>query len=101
MSGLSILVCASNYKREGTQRYKDRLNHTYSIQLTHSGGRVLRSGGLDHYNPSCPLVFIPNSTNRQLLRPPPHLRIRVGVFRHPAGGFLPLTFGAPGRGLWL
>jgi hypothetical protein len=60
---------------------------TPSIQLTHSGGRVLRSGGLNHYNPSCPLVFIPNSSNMQPLRPPPHLRIRAGAFRHPAGGF--------------
>jgi hypothetical protein len=32
-------------------------------------------------------VFIPNSPNRQPLRPPPHLRIRAGAFRHPAGGF--------------
>jgi hypothetical protein len=48
---------------------------------------VLRSGGLNHYNSSCPLVFIPNSPNRKPLRPPPHLRIRAGAFRHPAGGF--------------
>jgi hypothetical protein len=32
-------------------------------------------------------VFIRNSPNRQALRPPPHLRIRAGAFRHPAGGF--------------
>jgi hypothetical protein len=32
-------------------------------------------------------VFIPNSPNRQPLRPPPHLRIRAGAFRHPSGGF--------------
>jgi hypothetical protein len=32
-------------------------------------------------------VFIPNSPNRQPLRPPPHIRIREGAFRHPAGGF--------------
>jgi hypothetical protein len=32
-------------------------------------------------------VFTLNSPNRQPLRPPPHLRIRVGAFRHPAGGF--------------
>jgi hypothetical protein len=32
-------------------------------------------------------VFIRNSPNRQTLRPPPHLRIRAGAFRHPAGGF--------------
>jgi hypothetical protein len=32
-------------------------------------------------------VFIRNSPNRQALRPPPHLRIRAGAFRHPVGGF--------------
>jgi hypothetical protein len=85
----SFYVPPLNYKREGTQRYKDILNHTYSIQVTHSGGRVLRSGGLNHYNPSCPLVLIPNPPNRQPLRPPPHLRIRAGAFRHLVDGFLP------------
>jgi hypothetical protein len=44
-------------------------------------------------------VFTPNSPNRQPLRPPPHLRIRAGAFCHPAGGFLPPTFGTPGRGI--
>jgi hypothetical protein len=61
----SLYVPPLNYKREGTQRYKDRLNHTLTIQLTYSGGRVLRSGGLNHYNPSCPLVVISNSLDRQ------------------------------------
>jgi hypothetical protein len=32
-------------------------------------------------------VFIKNSPNNQALRPPPHLRIRAGAFRHPAEGF--------------
>jgi hypothetical protein len=32
-------------------------------------------------------VFFRYSPNRQLLRPPPHLRIRAGALRHPAGGF--------------
>jgi hypothetical protein len=59
----------------------------YRQQLTHSGGRVLRSGGLNHCNPSCPLVFLLNSPNRQTARLPPHLRIRAGAFHHPAGGF--------------
>jgi hypothetical protein len=70
----SLYVPPLNYKREGTQRYKghaqldsDKLTRSdiLSIQLTHSGGRVLRSGSLNHYNPLCPLVFIPNSPNRQ------------------------------------
>jgi hypothetical protein len=86
----SLYVPPLNYKREGTQRYKGQTQshaHTYLIQLTPSGGRVLRSSGLNHYNPLCPLVFSPNSPNRQPLRPPPHLRIRAGAFRHPADGF--------------
>jgi hypothetical protein len=92
----SLYVPPLNYKREGTQHYRGQTqtsSHaiTHSIQLIHSGGRVLRSGGLNHYNPSCTLVFIPNSPNRQPLRPPPNLRIRAGAFRHPAGGFSPPT----------
>jgi hypothetical protein len=86
----SLYVPPLNYKREGTQRYKGQTqftHSTHSILLTHSGGRVLRSGGLNHYNPSCLLVFIPNSPNRQPLRPPPNLRIRAGAFHHPASGF--------------
>jgi hypothetical protein len=55
-----LYVPPLNYKREGTQRYKDRDSRTRSILLPHSGGRVLRSGGLNHYNPLCPLVFIPH-----------------------------------------
>jgi hypothetical protein len=82
----SLYVPPLNYKREGTQRYKGHAQ-SHSIQFTHSGGRVLRSGGLNYYNPSSPLVFIRNSPNMQPLRPPPHLRIRAGAFRHPAGGF--------------
>jgi hypothetical protein len=63
------------------------LQRTHSIQLTDSGGRVLHSSGLNHYNPLSPLVFIRNSPNRQTLRPPPHLRIRASAFCHPARGF--------------
>jgi hypothetical protein len=84
----SLYVPPLNYKMEGTQRYKARTQFTRSILLTHSGGRVLRLSGLNHYNPSCLPMFIPNSPNRQPLRPPPHLRIRAGAFRHPVGGFL-------------
>jgi hypothetical protein len=32
-------------------------------------------------------VFIPIPPNRQTAKAPPHLRIRAGAFRHPAGGF--------------
>jgi hypothetical protein len=84
MSGLSILVCASVTRHTALQGTR---SNTHSIRFTHSGGRVLRSGGLNHYNPLSPLVFIRDSPNRQTLRPPPHLRIRAGAFHHPAGGF--------------
>jgi hypothetical protein len=82
----SLYVPPLNYKREGTQRYKGHAQtHTqYNLQ---SGGSVLRSSGLNHYNPSCPFVFIPNSLNRQPFSPPPHFRITAGAFHHPAGGF--------------
>jgi hypothetical protein len=79
-----LYVPPLNYKREGTQRYTDRLNHTLNTTYT-------------QWN-------VCSSTIHQIgktLRPPPHLRIRAGAFRHPAGGFSPPTFGAPGRGLWL
>jgi hypothetical protein len=68
----SLYVPPLNYKREGTQRYRagsQVLKHTSSITLsillTHSGGGVLRSGGLNHSNPSCPLVFFHLPTDRQ------------------------------------
>jgi hypothetical protein len=91
--GLAFLyVPPLNYKREGTQRYRGQTLNltcliTYSIQLTHSGGRVLRSGGLNHYIPhalSCSSRILQTG---KPLRPPPHLRIRAGVFHHPAEGF--------------
>jgi hypothetical protein len=63
------------------------LQGTGSIQLMDSGGRVLCSSSLNHYKPSSVLVFVQNSPIRRALRPPPHLRIRVGAIRHPAGGF--------------
>jgi hypothetical protein len=82
----SLYVPPINYKREGTQCYRDRFLHTltrtdshtlkytrlhtYSIQHTHSGGRVLCSGGLNHYNPSCAPMFIPHPHNRQTAKAP-------------------------------
>jgi hypothetical protein len=68
----SLYVPPLNYKREGTQRYKrqalkhtDTRSYSYSIQHTHSGGRVLRSGGLNHSKPSCPRVIIHLPIDRQ------------------------------------
>jgi hypothetical protein len=84
MSELSILVCTSLKLYKGGDT---ALQGTRSIQLLDSGCRVLRSSVLNHYNSPSVLVFIQNSPNRQALRPPPHLRIRAGAFRHPAGGF--------------
>jgi hypothetical protein len=79
----SLYVPSLNYKREGTQRYK---GHTqYNIHIVEVG--YYAPSGLNNYNPSSPLMLIRNSPNRQTLRPPPHLRIRVGAFRHPARGF--------------
>jgi hypothetical protein len=87
MSGLSILVCASLKLKKGWHTALQGTRSTHSIQFTLSGGRVLRFGGLNHYNPSNPLVFIRNSLNRQTLRAPPHLRIRAGAFCHLTRGF--------------
>jgi hypothetical protein len=68
----SLYMPPLNYKREGTQGYKGQaLKHTdtrsypYSIQHTHSGCRVLRSGGLNHSKPSCPRVIIHLPIDRQ------------------------------------
>jgi hypothetical protein len=68
---VSLYVPPLNYKREGTHRCKGQTQthaytHTHSIQHSYSGGRVLRFGGLNHYNPSSPLVFILNPPNRQI-----------------------------------
>jgi hypothetical protein len=67
----SLYVPPLKYRREGTQCYRtgsqarrQRLN-SLSIQLTHSGGRVLRSGGLNHSKLLCPCVFIHLPTDRQ------------------------------------
>jgi hypothetical protein len=87
----SLYVPPLNYKREGTRCYKGhgktQAQYTHSIQLTYSGGRVLRSCGPNHYKSSRVLVFINNPPIRRTSRPPPHLRIRAGAFRHPTGGF--------------
>jgi hypothetical protein len=72
----SLYVPPLNYKREGTQRYRTgsqalsssqalRLSSSHSIQHTRSGGRVLRSSGLNHSKPSCPRVFFHLLIDRQ------------------------------------
>ena len=72
----SLYVPPLSYKREGTQRYRDSFLHTssyaqaYTLNTTHSGGRVLRSGGLNHSKPLCPPVFILNPHNRQTAKAP-------------------------------
>jgi hypothetical protein len=67
----SCMCLPLDYKREGTQRYKDKLSqvHTnsqahklsHSQYYSHNGGRVLCSGGLNHSKLSCPRVFLPPS----------------------------------------
>jgi hypothetical protein len=66
----SLYVPPLNYKRESTQHYKGQVHTScqtlkLSIQHTHSGGRVLRSGGLNHSKPSCTCVFFHLPRDRQ------------------------------------
>jgi hypothetical protein len=42
----------------------------YTLNTTHSGGRVLRFDDLNHSNPSCALMFIRNPHNRQTAKAP-------------------------------
>jgi hypothetical protein len=51
--------------------------------LTHSGCRVLYSGGLNHSKTLCSCVHPFDQANSRLS---PHLRIRTGAFRHPTRG---------------
>jgi hypothetical protein len=57
----SLYVPPLSYKREGTQCNKT--HPTWTLRLsdifntTYSGGRVLRSGGLNHSKPLCALMF--------------------------------------------
>jgi hypothetical protein len=49
--------------------------------------RVLRSGGPNHSKLLRVLEFIVHLPTGKTLKPPPHLRIRAGAFRHLAGDF--------------
>jgi hypothetical protein len=48
---------------------------------------VLRSGGLNHSKLLRVLEFIVHLPTGKTLKPPPHLMIRAGAFRHPVGDF--------------
>jgi hypothetical protein len=101
MSGLSTLVRAPlSYKRGGMHCYtgtekKSTLRpssgsqvHTSSqAQYITQWSRVLCSGGPNHSKPLRVLEFIVHLPTGKMLKPPPHLRIRAGAFRHPAGDF--------------
>jgi hypothetical protein len=91
-----LYVPPLNNKREGTQRYKDRLRQTlkFTDSITHTQ-YSLHIVEARYYAPAAwttliPHVLVCSSTIHQtgkLLRPTPHLRIRAGAFLHPAGGF--------------
>jgi hypothetical protein len=56
-------------------------------QYTTQWSRVLRSGGPNHSKLLSVLEFIVHLPTGKTLKPPPHLRIRAGAFRHLAGDF--------------
>jgi hypothetical protein len=79
----SCMCLPLDYKREGTQRYNDRLSstqtyaHTHTHYSIHNGGKVLRSGGLNHSKPLC----VHPSSNRQAKRLSPLLILGLGRVR--------------------
>jgi hypothetical protein len=100
MLGLSTPLCAPplSYKRGGMQRYKGTHRKKAHLDLAQAHkfkqaqyitqwSRVLRSGGPNHSKLLRVLEFIVHLPTCKTLKPPPHLRIRAGAFRHPAGDF--------------
>ena len=94
------------YKREalavhrGLSRDTQALANSLSREgnTTHSGRRVLRSGGPNHSNPAVFIVFL-SEIELGLANPRVHtLWAGAGAFRHPAVVCSTTTFGAPGRG---
>jgi hypothetical protein len=103
-----LYVPPLGYKRGGMQRYKgtDTLGHTQAhldlaqahldlaqahkfkqAQYITQWSRVLHSDGPNHSKLLRVLEFIVLLPTGKTLKPPPHLRIRAGAFRHPAGDF--------------
>jgi hypothetical protein len=105
-----LYVPSLSYKRGGMQRCKRRATlgrphsdeHTRSdeahldlaqahkfkqVQYITQWSRVLRSGAPNHSKLLRVLKFIVHLPTCKTLKPPPHLRIRAGAFRHPARDF--------------
>jgi hypothetical protein len=94
-----MYVSHLNYKREGTDTVDEWVPNSHVLRetpsetlgrrlprnTTHNGCRVLRSGGPNHSNPYV-LEFIQLAS--QIPKPTPHLIIRAGALRHPAGEVL-------------
>jgi hypothetical protein len=98
ISGLSTLVHTPlSYKRGGMQRYKGEKKNSHldlaqahkfkQAQYITQWSRVLRSGGPNHSKLLRVLEFIVLLPTGKTLKPPPHLRIRAGAFRHPTEDF--------------
>jgi hypothetical protein len=98
MLGLSTLVrvLLELYKGRhatlGEKRKKAHLDlaqaHKFKqAQCITQRSRVLRSGGPNHSKLLRVLEFIVHLPTGKTFKPPHHLRIRAGAFRHPAGDF--------------
>jgi hypothetical protein len=98
-----------SYKRGGMQRYKGLRKKAHlglaqahkfkQAQYITQWSRVLRSSGPNHSKLLRVLEFTVHLPTGKTLKPPPHLRIRAGAFRHPAGDF-PLRHLARQVGAW-
>jgi hypothetical protein len=85
-----------DYKREGTQRYKDKLldSQVHIHAYTHSQYNI-HTVEVGYYAPAASTTLIPRvlvcssqiHPTGKTLRPLPHLRIGAGAFRHPDEGF--------------
>src|SRR6185503_19435925 len=109
--GVSAVMYAPplRYKREAlavqnklprTHTGSPKHSQTLSRQgnTTHSGRRVLRSGGPNHSKSLVFIVFL-SEIELGLANPRVHtLWAEAGAFRHPAVVCSTTTFGAPGRG---
>ena len=94
------------FKREALAVHGERSRDTQALanslsregNTTHSGRRVLRSGGPNHSNPAVFIVSL-GEIELGLANTRVHtLWARAGAFRHPAVVCSTTTFGAPGRG---
>jgi hypothetical protein len=82
----------SSHNSSHTQKF-----HKLPSNTTHSGCRVLRSGGLNHSIPLC-VSRVHAPLDRFLDLPQTHPKLGLGGCTPPPGWRNPSTFGAPGRG---